>query len=619
MKFHISVACLLLLLSGRLFAQPLYPVDTRYPVHPLDAVLHVLPDTAGAYAVDDVRRDTALPFVPLADLPRPLDEGTAYWGKLRLRSDAALSDWQLHLEDDRFNNIAWVRGLGRVDVWAFADGALLFHKRTGAGYPRRERDVPDKWMLNRVHFPLPAGQEVEVVLRVEGNHFGFAPFFNASLRAPGHQTYHPLLAWHTSFNVFLLGVVLIALIYHVLQYLYLRQRVFFWFSLWLLFCTGAQAMTVGLEEALIGNRPHLRLPLWLTVPNGMLFTFWFFGRSFVNSREKFPVLDRFMLCLPLVMVVEWLFNMLWIAFGEPPIFRTQFGFHYPVIMLYSLVGFVPAVVLATRRDAFARYFGVGAAVATLFMLLGGGWSMGWIQPGFDPYAWGIFSQVVLYSFGIAYRQRYLMQRARREELSAQAARAEVQRVHDLDEVKTRFFANVSHEFRTPLTLILGLLERVRRSPAQNGDVTGEVRLDARSAAVVEQNARRLSTLVDQLLDLSRVESGRVDLHLTRGGMIRFLRTVVFAFESLAERENVSLHTSFPPERNEALYDRDKLEKITTNLLSNAFKYTPGGGTVRVTVRCDDRHLSLQVEDTGAGIRPEDAKRVFERFYRVEGT
>ena len=202
-----------------------------------------------------------------------------------------------------------------------------------------------------------------------------------------------------------------------------------------------------------------------------------------------------------------------------------------------------------------------------------------------------------------------------EQLEAQLSIVEMERIKDLDKIKTRFFSNISHEFRTPLALISGPINRAFKQRSENEAIT----ISNKHFTIIQNNTKRLQDLVDQLLDLSKIESGKVHLSLKQGGVIQFLRSIVFSFESMAERENISLNTSFPEEFDSAFYDKDKLEKIVTNILSNAFKYTSENGSVTITIDHNSNYINVEVTDTGKGIDKEQVKRIFERFYRVEGS
>ena len=181
------------------------------------------------------------------------------------------------------------------------------------------------------------------------------------------------------------------------------------------------------------------------------------------------------------------------------------------------------------------------------------------------------------------------------------------KLQELDLVKSRFFTNISHEFRTPLSLILGPLEK--RLENTNGD-------DRESFKLMHRNARRLQNLINQLLDLSRIESGNLELHLEESDLGQTLRFIGSSFSSLAERKGIFY-------RQEILntfigcYDRDKVEKIINNLLSNAFKFTPEGGLVNFKASEENGMLSVEVKDSGIGIPKEQQENIFNRFYQID--
>ena len=220
---------------------------------------------------------------------------------------------------------------------------------------------------------------------------------------------------------------------------------------------------------------------------------------------------------------------------------------------------------------------------------------------------------VVLGMGLLYGfRRFEMNRVRiRNQLRMQEL--EAQKLQELDRAKSRFFANISHEFRTPLTLILGPLQDVMEKV---GD--GRVR---ESVGMMQRNASRLLRLINELLDLSRLESGRMTLHARRGDLIGFLKGIVYSFASLADQHGISLHLAADEVGGpmpEAYFDSDKLEKIIVNLLSNAFKFTPDGGEIEVGVRpTGDGVVTITVSNTGEGISGEHLSRIFDRFYQVD--
>ena len=191
-------------------------------------------------------------------------------------------------------------------------------------------------------------------------------------------------------------------------------------------------------------------------------------------------------------------------------------------------------------------------------------------------------------------------------------RVEAEHLRELDRARSRFFANVSHEFRTPLTLTLGPLDDLRagRHGPLSADVTEQVELARRSAG-------RVLDLIDQLLEVARLEAGRTRLRAVRLDLGAAVRNVVRSFAPLAERKVLSLELQAPAEPLEVYADPGQLEKILSNLLSNAMKFTPSGGRVRVGVAADGNQARVAVRDSGPGIPAADLPRIFDRFYRAD--
>jgi signal transduction histidine kinase/DNA-binding response OmpR family regulator len=197
--------------------------------------------------------------------------------------------------------------------------------------------------------------------------------------------------------------------------------------------------------------------------------------------------------------------------------------------------------------------------------------------------------------------------------SARAYEAERQRAEalaEIDRAKTAFFSNVSHEFRTPLTLMLGPLEDeiARRPPGGSGQL-----------AMVQRNGLRLLRLVNSLLDFSRIEAGRVRATYRPTDLASYTAELASNFRSACERANLALAVECRALRQPVYVDADMWERIVLNLISNAFKYTLRGG-IRVTLQQSDAATGaeLVVADSGVGIPRHEIPRIFERFHRIEG-
>ena len=182
---------------------------------------------------------------------------------------------------------------------------------------------------------------------------------------------------------------------------------------------------------------------------------------------------------------------------------------------------------------------------------------------------------------------------------------------ELDRAKTLFFSNVSHEFRTPLTLMLGPLEEL--AAERSSRLTSE---QHQHLEVARRNALRLLKLVNTLLDFSRIEAGRVQAVYEPTDLATFTTEIASVFRSAMERAGLSFSVQCEPVGEPVYVDREMWEKIILNLLSNAFKFT-FEGEVRVSLRPVDGSVELAVQDTGVGIAEKEQARVFERFHRVE--
>ncbi len=202
-------------------------------------------------------------------------------------------------------------------------------------------------------------------------------------------------------------------------------------------------------------------------------------------------------------------------------------------------------------------------------------------------------------------------RARNQELESANAtiQGQAQRLTTLDAMKSRFFANISHEFRTPLALILGPVQDALNG--RWGDLTNDETADL---SMMRRQGHRLLTLVNQMLDLATLDAGRLVLEREPIDLVALSRTTVQAFSSFAERKGVTLRFSAKRDVVRTELDPGRMEQILNNLIGNALKFTPDGGTVSVTLSSKDGTSALAVRDTGPGISQEDQALLFDRFY-----
>ncbi|HMU44431.1 MAG TPA: two-component regulator propeller domain-containing protein [Ignavibacteriaceae bacterium] len=241
-----------------------------------------------------------------------------------------------------------------------------------------------------------------------------------------------------------------------------------------------------------------------------------------------------------------------------------------------------------------------------------------ISPPFWKTWWAYLSYTSLFIFTLYGIRRYEMNRISYKN-QVKVDKAVLIEKEETEKIKSRFFANISHEFRTPLTLILGPAEKII------SDTSDDIKKEAN---IIKRNSRRLLQLINQLLDLSKLESGKLKLEASKGNIVSFVKGVALSFESLAESKDITL--KLLPEKDfiELYFDREKMMKILTNLLSNAFKFTPEEGTVTVSVKSNPPLLKgelkwgsveIKIKDTGIGIPQEEIPKLFDRFYQVDSS
>ena len=212
------------------------------------------------------------------------------------------------------------------------------------------------------------------------------------------------------------------------------------------------------------------------------------------------------------------------------------------------------------------------------------------------------------------------------------SRFEAQKLHEVDEIKSRFFTNISHEFRTPITLIMGPSKQILQKSNDEKIKT--------EADLIHRSAIKLNRLVDELLDISKIESGEMKLKACPVNLVSVVKGTALSFQSLAERKKIKFKLSTDEEEIITYIDRDKFDKILNNVLSNAFKFTPEGGKVEVIISCQAELVSaslanskipkqvrnegygfaeITIRDTGIGIPKNQLDKIFDRFYQVDGS
>ncbi|MCI4668066.1 MAG: ATP-binding protein [Bacteroidia bacterium] len=225
------------------------------------------------------------------------------------------------------------------------------------------------------------------------------------------------------------------------------------------------------------------------------------------------------------------------------------------------------------------------------------WLSNWAKIGY-----GILTILVF----VVIRQIILMRLNFRNRLKLE--RLEREKLEELDRLKNQFFTNISHELRTPLTLILTPLEEMVKNKI------GELGL-RQTFSRMHRNGNRLLQMINQILDLSKSEAGLLKLAVAEGDILKFIREILISFEEVLQQKNIAISLESRNPKVFIWYDRDQMEKVFFNLISNAIKFTPNYGSIAMSIVEDHEKIILQVKDSGSGIDAEDLPHIFDRFYQ----
>ncbi|WP_313157012.1 hybrid sensor histidine kinase/response regulator transcription factor [Sphingobacterium multivorum] len=292
---------------------------------------------------------------------------------------------------------------------------------------------------------------------------------------------------------------------------------------------------------------------------------------------------------------------------------------------YKLEGVDKEWIETSRSTGFATYSNLNPGTYVLQVYAGNEdnvWSSKPIEmriivtPPFWWSWWAIALYVVIFILLVRWFIKYRLKR-KRSQLDQKARMLEADKLHEIDQLKLKFFTNISHEFKTPLSLIISPLEMLIKNdhPHEQNAVLG----------VMYKNAQKLLTMVNDILDFRKLDQDKTKLNISSGNMIEFVKEISTSFLSIAAEKSIKLTYTTKHQYIDLQFDKDKMYMAISNLISNAFKYTRNNGHVDVSVDINEtirdheiyKSLCIKVMDTGIGIERSHLEHIFDRFYRIE--
>jgi signal transduction histidine kinase/DNA-binding response OmpR family regulator len=578
----------------------------------LDASVEVLWDSLNTYSISDFANPNfAAAFQAASDIDFTLVSGQYYWGKVSIENQLPASaqqyEWVL-----RFSN-TWTD----LDVFIKqADGSFI-QQRNGTFVPQSEKQFFATSEGNLVKLLLQPNQPVRIYFRGKSERESIPPKFNLTLQHT--DDFYAELQFRKTSTVIFIGFVLMMLIYNLMLYFFGGDRSYIYYSVYLLALVIyasfiSEDLADWLEPYLFPEHPEYLYFGKLVIYMGLM-SYLLFMRSFLDLGQLLAGWDRYFkwLCwlgLPLVILDVFL------------IFKSNFSYAVAdlvtvlYILLFVLSVFAFIYPLYRTRDKKGYFIIAG------IIFMGLGFLFTAIARGASPafsliyFKVGTVLEVIAFSLGLAYRQREIEQARQaasfeleKSKLLQQQEQAEAERLKELSQFKSRFYTNITHEFRTPLTVILGMNENIKGHEQEK--------------KLIRRNSQNLLQLINQLLDLSKIESGNLKMNLIQGDIITYLQYLTESFYSMATEKNIRL--TFYAEEESLLmdYDEVKVQHIIYNLLSNAIKFTPSMGKVILHAlkveEGDQSYLKIKVKDNGRGINAEQLPLIFDRFYQTNET
>lgn len=615
-KIVFSACCLLWFVTanGQLTLPPVYIISTD------TAAYHVLPGTQWQL-MPDPGEQMQLAQVITSSLFQRNDKKVnyknhVYWQRFRIANNMA-KETEIALPEHSF----------RADLFTQVHNGKWEHYTTGSGVPWSLRDGLKK--IPAFTLSIPAGDTLTLYKRIYWDYVASQPdsmqvAFGFTEKLVWHNYVNDQFHYTTAIqDAFLLGMFTLSVIINFYFFIVVREKEFLYFSLFLIsFCILALC---SLNDIFLKENPRSLLYLYIIFNSCSGFFLIQFVRYFLKTFQHSPKWDKYLFSLSLFQALVLLFS----GFSSTVfqvnlskishIAENSIKLINAISLLFILFLYIRnkdrmirLMLMALMPILFLQATAYALAVANgLYYPRFGAQDISGYESTFNSIAFFILILCYLWMMLVFTWVLFLRFSKVRKKLAQQSS---------LDHLKSRFFANISHEFRTPLTLIIGPAEDLLRD--ENTQTFRE------PLEYIHRNSKRLLQLINQLLDLSKLDVGSYRVNTNREDIISFVKQTVHSFSSMAHHKNILLEIEVDPRlknglRNEALafyFDEDIFEKILYNLLSNAFKFTGEGGSITVSISLADKDLlELKVEDNGAGIPAEKLPFIFDRFYQADSS
>ena len=581
--------------------------QTDYRLQPF---VQILSDTIPGYTIQEIiQPQLQEKFQLYSEYTPAVKNYQYYWGKIQVENRLAeaeeYTEWVLSFTG------AWTT----LDVFTERKDGSWRQEQNGTFTPDRLKRFVPTAKGNLVKLFLPPHKAVTVYFRGKSERTAIYPSFYIRLRHI--ETFYDDLLKSKVGNAFFMGFLLMMFSYNLIVYFFGKDRSFIFYSGYLIMVViyaaySSEDLTdwLGLFPDHPAYQGFIKLSLYLA-----MMCYLAFIRSFLDLGHLLPKWDTgfkavIYLGFPLItldVIVLLLTNFSYVV-------EDRITVPYIILVILLCCSLLYPLFKTKDKKGYFIIAGITAiSIGAILTVISRVWA-----PPFSIFylKTGTIVEVIVFSLGLAYRQRQQNQaqqeadfKLKESQLIQEKKELEAGRLKELNEFKARFYTNITHEFRTPLTVIMGIAD----------NLTGH----QQEKALIQRNSQNLLRLINQLLDLSKLESGTLALNKVHQDVIAYLQYLTESFYSAATQKNIRL--LFYSEEKAIMmdYDEEKIQQIVYNLLSNALKFTGEQGKIifhTSKIEQDGQpFLKLKVKDNGIGIAEADLPHIFSRFYQAKAT
>lgn len=543
-------------------------------------------------------------FVPFSELQDRVPFEGAYWGMFELLNQQKENDWIIEFPIN----------LTDVEIYALLDG-VIHESRTGQFVPIEQRTFVPVQKANLVKFSIQETKKATIYFRSQNERKGANLSFG--LRIYSADFYFNKIKDHRFRQGLFIGFIMMMLIYNLFLYFFnARDKTYVYYSIYIfgivLYSTYNSGELAYLTNSFfLPDHPKYAY-LGKTSVYLIIFAYLRFLRSYFNFDRVLDRWNKIMIWVLIINIISFFTDIILMILTN---FNSEIADIVTVgnAIVFVLFVFTIGFVLFRKRIQNSSYISIGiilmgvGSVITIIARMNG---VDYTTVGFQI---GTVLEIIIFSMGLAARRRSIelekqtaFQQLQKSELLRIEGQKDAERIKEMNRLRSNLYANITHEFRTPLTVINGNLEFIDGHASEK--------------STIKRNSEKMLRLVNQILDVSKMEANMYELHMTQGNIIDHLRYLTASLNSYALSNEIKLSFESEVDQLDMDFDTQAIEHIMYNLVSNAVKFTPTGGTVNISVRTNDHSfIEIKVTDSGRGIESEMKSKIFDRYRRANSS